>query len=693
MTLMALAFTSVTASAQPTAAAATTAAQGANDAKLSAQKTEAAKGVDELGKLAQEMVDSVFSYGELGMQEVETSKYLTAQLEKFGFKVTRGQSGMPTAWVATWGSGKPVIALGSDIDGIPQASQKPGVAYHDPLIEGAPGHGEGHNTGMPLNIVAAIAVKKIMERDKLPGTLMIWPAPLLGGSSYTFGLILALALAGIGLGGLAYSRTKRPATMSLFAFTCALEALAIASRTRWRRCATGAPDSAVAKASFGGAVLAWSIVASVVVLPTAFVSGYQFPVVIGLYGRGSKSVARHVGQAYLANTVGSIVGSLSGGFGLLPLLSAPRCWQMVTVLLLQPRSWRSALDLRSRKFSIAAAINLATAAPAALMLFTNGPTVVWRHSGIGGGRADQVTTRQSIEEFRAAVPAEVRWEEDGLESSVALTHQHGFTFIVNGKADGSIIGDAGTQVMSGMLAGLVHGNPKRALVVGLGTGSTAGWLGLVPSIDRVDVVELEPSILRVARDCAVANGAVMNNPKVKITLGDAREVLRTTDGRYDIIFSEPSNPYRAGISSLYTEDFYRSVASRLNDDALFVQWIQSYEVDALAVSTAASRSTGVSHDQRLADARRGSLARRLTLQATSRHQPDERAPPHRTLRDGRAKRLEDDVGRRRACTLPGQCLVRRSPRRTKARPRQHGRPKLPRVRVRAQRREPQTNRY
>jgi aminobenzoyl-glutamate utilization protein B len=146
-----------------------------DDAKLAAYKTEAVKGVDEMAKLAQEMVDSVFSFGELGMQEVETSRYLTAQLEKFGFKVTRGQSGMPTAWVATYGSGKPVIALGSDIDGIPQASQKPGVAYHDPIVEGAPGHGEGHNTGMPLNIIAAIAVKKIMERDKLPGTLMLWP--------------------------------------------------------------------------------------------------------------------------------------------------------------------------------------------------------------------------------------------------------------------------------------------------------------------------------------------------------------------------------------------------------------------------------------------------------------------------------------------------------------------------------------
>ncbi|MEZ5287748.1 MAG: hypothetical protein R2712_23685 [Vicinamibacterales bacterium] len=147
----------------------------AQDARLETYKTDAARGVDEMAKLAQEMVDSVFSFGELGFQEVETSKYLTGQLEKFGFTVRRGVAGMPTAWVATWGSGKPVIALGSDIDGIPQASQKPGVAYRDPIVDGAPGHGEGHNTGVPLNIVAALAVKKIMERDKLPGTLMIWP--------------------------------------------------------------------------------------------------------------------------------------------------------------------------------------------------------------------------------------------------------------------------------------------------------------------------------------------------------------------------------------------------------------------------------------------------------------------------------------------------------------------------------------
>jgi aminobenzoyl-glutamate utilization protein B len=137
--------------------------------------------------LGQQMNDMVFSFGEIGFQEFETQKYLGRVLRENGFTVEDGVAGIPTAWVARWGSGEPVIAFGSDIDGIPQGSQKPGVAYHDPLVEGAPGHGEGHNSGTPLNIVAAIAVKRIMEREKLPGTLMIWPGvaeELLGTKAY-----------------------------------------------------------------------------------------------------------------------------------------------------------------------------------------------------------------------------------------------------------------------------------------------------------------------------------------------------------------------------------------------------------------------------------------------------------------------------------------------------------------------------
>ena len=143
--------------------------------KEAAMKADLTGQIDAMKKQAQVMVDSVFSFGELGFQEFETSKYLTGILEKEGFKIERGIAGIPTAWVASWGSGKPVISLGSDIDDIPQASQKPGVAWHDPMIEGAPGHGEGHNSGVPLNIMAALAVKKIMEREHLQGTIRLWP--------------------------------------------------------------------------------------------------------------------------------------------------------------------------------------------------------------------------------------------------------------------------------------------------------------------------------------------------------------------------------------------------------------------------------------------------------------------------------------------------------------------------------------
>ena len=147
----------------------------ASTPQLDRLKAEAAREIDAKAKMIQVMVDQVFSYGELGFQEVETSKYLSGLLEENGFKVERGVAGMPTAFVARWGSGKPVISLGSDIDDIPQAGQKPGVGYRDPMIVGAPGHGEGHNAGMPLNIAAALVVKKIMERDHIPGTLVLWP--------------------------------------------------------------------------------------------------------------------------------------------------------------------------------------------------------------------------------------------------------------------------------------------------------------------------------------------------------------------------------------------------------------------------------------------------------------------------------------------------------------------------------------
>ena len=172
---IALGPTAIYAAPQAKPAPAKAAAAPKVDPRLEKLKTEATAEVESMKDFTQQMVDMVFSFGELGFQEEETSKYLTGILEKNGFTIQRGIAGIPTAWMATWGSGKPVVALGSDIDCIPQASQKPGVAWHEPIIAGAPGHGEGHNSGVPLNITAALAVKKLMERDRIPGTIKLWP--------------------------------------------------------------------------------------------------------------------------------------------------------------------------------------------------------------------------------------------------------------------------------------------------------------------------------------------------------------------------------------------------------------------------------------------------------------------------------------------------------------------------------------
>src|SRR5205085_2750393 len=237
-------------------------------------------------------------------------------------------------------------------------------------------------------------------------------APLLGGSTFTFGLILAIALLGIGLGGAAYAfwGGNRQATRAGFALTCSLEAAALA-------------------------------------IP--FALGDRIAIL-----------------ANLLRAVGALLA--------------------VTAIVFSRRS-------------------TLVAAAAVALTFTLGPTAVWRHAGIGAGRAPAHDSPYALREWANRERRNLVWDADGRESSVALIDPGDLAFVVNGKVDGSARGDAGTQVMSGLVGAMLHRDPRRALVIGLGTGSTAGWYGAIPSMERVDVVELEPAVLRVAAACAPVN--------------------------------------------------------------------------------------------------------------------------------------------------------------------------------------------
>ena len=421
--------------------------------------------------------------------------------------------------------------------------------------------------------------------------------PLLGGTVFSFGIILAVALLGIGVGsavhGIMKSRGRMPATLTVFSGICLVEALAIAAPF-----ALGDRVALLALflrplgnlGGFWGHAACWAVVAGIVILPAALAAGVQFPMLIALLGQGKAEVGRQTGRVYAANTLGAIAGSLAGGFGLLPLLTAPVCWQLVATLLglLAMASFfiaqRTAGQARGLRVTLPWLLGSAVLA---VLLSARGPTAVWRHSPIAVGRVNpaQLSDPTALRDFENGVRRSIQHEDEGVESSVALERSTGYAFVLNGKTDGHARMDAGTQVMGGLLGALLHPGPRRAFVIGLGTGSTSGWLAAVPSIERVVTVELEPAILEVARKCAAVNHDVMTNPKHRVIIGDARELLLVSAETYDIIASEPSNPYRAGIASLFTREYYQAVDHRLAKDGIFLQWVQAYAIDSQTLLT------------------------------------------------------------------------------------------------------------
>lgn len=417
-------------------------------------------------------------------------------------------------------------------------------------------------------------------------------APILGGSTFTFGLILAIALAGIGLGGYVYSRRPeaRPATLGLLAATTALEAVCVIAPFALgdTLAVYAALTRNIGSWSFGSLVVVWTTITTLVVFPAAAVSGYQFPLLFALLGRGRARVATDIGRLYAVNTVGSIGGALLGGFLLIPALGALASWQLVALLFAATALGALALAAIHEARSLPlAGCTVALAAMTLVLAGERGPTAAFRHTPIGAGRVKlDDYKRNELLSWQRQKNDQVIWERDGIETAVGVTNGNGFAFSVNGKSDGSVFWDRGTQTMGGLLPALVHDAPRSAFVVGLGTGMTAGWLGKIPGM-RVTVAELEPAIGEVARMSAPLNHDVMNQPNVTVHYADGRELMLTSDQRYDLIISEPSNPYRSGIATLFTRDFYAVVRSRLEPGGIFAQWMQGYEIDARTVRSIA----------------------------------------------------------------------------------------------------------
>ncbi len=409
-------------------------------------------------------------------------------------------------------------------------------------------------------------------------------SPLLGGTTFAFGIVLATVTVGIAAGGASYKlvvRRFRPES-SMLAYTAAGLALAVglpfAAGDRFAiwlaRNQIGTPD-------FSQQMLSWIAVAALAVLPAAVFSGLQFPLFVALAGRGRESVGKHVGFTYAATTIGSVAGLLHGGLVLLPAFGINVVWQSMTIVIALLACAVAVLPDRSRSRSAATLVPIACAAMAACCALRPGPTVVWRHSGIGSGRFDGPVgwSVNDVRNWTHEQHRRVVHEDEGTNSMVAIVATDSLSLVIDGRSDGNAIHDAGTQIGLGILASLIHPAPESAFVIGAGTGQTCGWLAAVQGVESVTVVEIEPAVMQMVQQCAPVNHDMLSNDRVNVVIGDAREVMQTQNATYDVIIAEPSNPHRHGIAALYTADFYRDVSSRLRSGGLFMQWLQAYEIE------------------------------------------------------------------------------------------------------------------
>jgi spermidine synthase len=414
---------------------------------------------------------------------------------------------------------------------------------------------------------------------------------IVGGSTYAFTLILLVFLLGIGLGSIIVARRSAPR-----AETAASAALAQA--------VTGVGAAAlfvlfgflpsyiiavfqIPDLSAASRLLLMGVAVGAVVLIPAIGMGMTFPLLTDLTARSRTARGADVGAAYALNTVGSILGTVLTGFVLVVALGTQatlRLGLIVNGLAALALAWLAARGvaegstedrrLRVRVLSAAGlgtlALVAAVAAPGwSTRLIDLGPTIYARQHMDGPAR-ERFLAHRGVRQlaFREGANATVSvWEGES-----------GRSLRVNGKVDGSDRGDMDTQVMLGLAPAVARLGAASALVIGYGTGVTAHVLATVPSMKRLKVVEIEPSVVQMDSFFVGVNGSVLARPDVRVVIDDARSAFQLDGDRYDVIVSEPSNPWVAGVATLYTPEFFRIARARLSDDGVFCQWIQLYQL-------------------------------------------------------------------------------------------------------------------
>jgi spermidine synthase len=323
-------------------------------------------------------------------------------------------------------------------------------------------------------------------------------------------------------------------------------------------------------------MLVIQVVLSVVAMlvPTLFI-GATFPCAVKAVAHAVNRVGFDVGRLYAFNTLGAIAGTVVTGFVLIPLIGVQMTAKTAVMI-------NVATGLALLLFAVPVTPVRRAAAAAAGLAIVGGAVAVpaWNPDVMSSGIAvygHRMGYAASQRDLARALPASTLLSyEDGLSATVTVHRNRGTTFLrVNGKTDASTGLDMHTQLISGHLPMLMHPAPKNVLVIGFGSGVTVSAVAR-HAAEHIDIVEIEPAIIRAGTFFADVNRNVLQDPRVHLAVADGRNFLLTTPRRYDVIISEPSNPWIGGLASLFSEEFYALAKSRLKADGVMLQWVQGY---------------------------------------------------------------------------------------------------------------------
>jgi spermidine synthase len=403
---------------------------------------------------------------------------------------------------------------------------------------------------------------------------------VIGSSTYAFTTMLTTFLIGLATGSFLYARLWGARRVTLAGFGLLQFAVGLASLATiplfeslplfFIRLHKGFGDT------FGLLLSIQLVISSFVMLVPTLLLGITFPMVAQLFIHKPSQVGRGVGTSYASNTLGAIVGAAMGGFVLIPWIGVQQTIHMGVVINIAIGLLLTAVDLR-RGWALRLVGALAVATVLVIEnrslptwdrhILTSGVTIyVDRYDGLPASIWREALKRDEILYYREGTTATISVHKRLFED---------FRFLkTNGKVDAGY-GDHFTQLMAGYLPMLFHPEARHVLVIGLGSGVTAKAVGTFP-LKRLDIVEIEPAVVEGARFFAERNGKILEDARVRVFHADGRNHVFASTKKYDVIISEPSNPWIAGVANLYTQEFYKVAREKLAPGGVFGQWVQYY---------------------------------------------------------------------------------------------------------------------